>query len=188
MITPAGYQNLFETAQLTQELPRLRQLSLVCKIVMANQEAYRLVQHDSGVPWPIVAAIHFRESGQDFTKHLHNGDPLTAKTVHVPIGRPYRGEPPFTWPQSAQDALSTAWRPETWSTAGSLEFIERYNGLGYQKRGVNSPYLWDFTDKYVSGLFTADGRFNSNAREERPGAVSILLFLENRGVSLDFVS
>jgi len=38
-----------------------------------------------------------------FKLHLHNGDPLTARTVNVPKGRPKTGQPPFAWGISAKD-------------------------------------------------------------------------------------
>ena len=50
--------------------------------------------------------IHSLEAGLSFARHLHNGDPLSARTVQVPRGRPLADEPPFTWEQSAADALT----------------------------------------------------------------------------------
>ena len=40
-----------------------------------------------------------------FDQHLHNGDPLSGRTTHVPPGRPRPASPPFTWEQSAHDAI-----------------------------------------------------------------------------------
>jgi lysozyme family protein len=47
-----------------------------------------MVREDLGIPWGFVAVIHNMEASLDFTKHLHNGDPLTSKTVQVPVARP----------------------------------------------------------------------------------------------------
>ena len=66
---------------------------------------YELVQSAIGVPWTLVGVIHAMECGFNFSCHLHNGDPLTARDVHVPKGRPAGTAPPFTWLQSAVDAL-----------------------------------------------------------------------------------
>lgn len=181
-----SYLQFWQDCELTQDVIKRDQIGRVCSIAMPNMTRYQTVAAGTKIPWPIIAAIHFRESGQDFTRHLHNGDPLTARTVHVPAGRPVSGSPPFTWQDSAIDALTGFWRPQAWDMPGMLEFAERYNGLGYQKLGVNSPYLWDLTDKYVSGLFVADGHFDPDARESRPGVVSILKILESKGISLDF--
>ena len=85
------------------------------------------------------------ESSLNFKRHLHNGDPLTARTVHVPSGRPRQGDPPFTWEQSAADALTLRnLGPRTdWSLSGTLYALEGYNGWGYRRYHpeVFSPYL-----------------------------------------------
>src|SRR5262249_28019842 len=58
------------------------------------------------VPWFVIAIIHNLEASRAFDRHLHNGDPLTARTRNVPRNRPAAGSPPFTWEESAQDALT----------------------------------------------------------------------------------
>ena len=65
--------------------------------------------------------------------HLHNGDPLQARTVHVPSGRPVVGSPPFTWRQSALDALTLKGFHEVgdWSVPHMLYLLEKYNGTAY---------------------------------------------------------
>lgn len=182
------YQRLFYECKLTDDPVKLKKLSMITSFALSARALYIDVAEESGVPWPVIAAIHFRESDQRFTCHLHNGDPLTALTSHVPAGRPEGGEPPFTWSESAIDALTGVEPPDEWTLRNSLEFMERYNGLGYQARGIYSPYLWDYTDLYTTGLFVSDGKFNPLAREDRPGCVAILKSLEMKGVPLDFTS
>ena len=41
----------------------------------------------------------------DFNRHLHNGDPLSSRTTHIPQNRPVKGKPPFTWEESTIDVL-----------------------------------------------------------------------------------
>ena len=111
--------------------------------LLAHQEAYRAVGAELGIPWWFVGIIHALESSFDFDCHLHNGDPLTGRTVRVPAGRPDAGEPPFTWHESAVDALcgqGLSGRGD-WSLGAALDRFERYNGLGYRRRGRPSPYL-----------------------------------------------
>ena len=98
-----------------------------------------------GTPWYVVGVIHALESSLNFGRHLHNGDPLTARTVQVPAGRPKTGQPPFTWEASASDALRyqgfDKWKD--WSIPGTLFKLEGYNGFGYRDHhaDVPSPYL-----------------------------------------------
>src|SRR5690606_5399494 len=73
---------------------------------LANRQRYERVSAQTRVPWYLIAALHSLESSQNFTRHLHNGDPLTARTRQVPAGRPRSGNPPFTWEESAIDALT----------------------------------------------------------------------------------
>ncbi len=95
------------------------------------------------------------EASQNFTRHLHNGDPLTARTRQVPAGRPRTGNPPFTWEASATDALTldgfNSWTD--WTVAGALFKLERFNGSGYRlyHPQVKSPYLWSFSNHYTEG-------------------------------------
>ncbi len=73
--------------------------------ILAHRSQYESVADTLGIPWYFIAAIHNMESSQNFSKHLHNGDPLSARTKHVPAGRPKTGMPPFSWEESAIDAL-----------------------------------------------------------------------------------
>ena len=118
---------------------------------VASREIYEDV--GGGIPWWFIAALHYREADCLFSTHLHNGDPLTRRTIHVPAGRPLSGSPPFTWQESARDALqmSGLWGLTDWSVATALWQAERYNGFGYRTRGAVSPYLWSGTSQYKSG-------------------------------------
>src|SRR5208337_1816485 len=98
------YQNLFNTCVVNPgQIPAVN--GIIARIV-PNQGRYQSVAGPLGIPWYVVAVIHNMESSLNFNCHLHNGDPLTARTVQVPAGRPPNGQPPFTWEQSATDALT----------------------------------------------------------------------------------
>lgn len=129
----------------------------------------------NGMPWWFVGIIHLMEGGGKFDRHLHNGDPLTARTVNVPKGRPL-GTPPFTWHQSAIDALKYMKydRITDWSLQNCLELFERYNGMGYKKKGLPSPYLWSYTQFYAKGKYEFDGKYNPNLVSKQPGVVAIM--------------
>lgn len=166
---------------------RLPAARKVVETLVAFQAAYKLVSRQAAVPWWCIGALHSLEAGFNFRCHLHNGDPLSARTVRVPVGRPVAppatGILPYTWIESAVDALSTAWRPvgKVWNVTTSLAFMERYNGLGYREMGVPSPYLWSFTDQYTSGLFTRDGKYDPLRTSASVGAAAIFKLLEVRG-------
>jgi hypothetical protein len=70
-----------------------------------HEPIFAVISARSRVPWYLAGIIHYRECGLYFTRHPHNGDPLTERTLRVPAGRPAKGEPPFRFEDSAVDAL-----------------------------------------------------------------------------------
>ena len=170
------YELLYESC-LTRP-NRKASVGALAKKIRANRARYQKVGKAVGVPWYVVGIIHSLEAGGNFTRHLHNGDPLSARTVHVPAGRPKTGKPPFTWEQSAIDALRGrglgAWRD--WSVPGTLYQLEAYNGFGYRDHHPNvpSPYLWSFSNHYMRGKYVADGRFSPTAVSQQVGAALLL--------------
>jgi lysozyme family protein/peptidoglycan hydrolase-like protein with peptidoglycan-binding domain len=162
---------------------RSKTVDAVVDRILANKARYVAAGKPAGVPWQVVAIIHNLESSGNFKTHLHNGDPLTARTVQVPKGRPAAGSPPFTWEQSAADALAlqklNEWKD--WSVPGMLYVFERYNGFGYRKRKINSPYLWSFSSNYTAGKYVADGQWSPTAVSEQCGAAVVLRRLAERG-------
>jgi lysozyme family protein len=55
-----------------------------------------------------------------------------------------------------------------------LYLLEGYNGFGYRRRGVPTPYLWSFSNIYESGKFVLDGKFDPNAVSKQCGAALML--------------
>jgi lysozyme family protein len=153
--------------------------------VAANKARYEKVAKPLGMPWYVVAVIHSLEASGNFTRHLHNGDPLNARTTHVPAGRPRSGRPPFTWEQSAIDALTYQgfgkWTD--WSVPGTLYKLEGYNGFGYRDHHPQclSPYLWSFSNHYARGKYVADGRFSATSISQQCGAAVLLKRLQEGG-------
>lgn len=178
------YEQLFATSQVRPE--RVAAIDVIVDRTVKNKARYEAVAARLGVPWYVVAAIHNLEAGQRFTAHLHNGDPLTARTVKEPPGRPKTGAPPFTWEQSAVDALEGKGlhKVGTWTLPVMLYEMERYNGFGYRKRHpeVLTPYLWSFTTAYTKGKFVKDGEFSPAAVSQQCGAVALLKRLADRRV------
>jgi lysozyme family protein len=170
------YQQLFDSCHIREE--RANFVDGLVKKIDQNRTRYQNVGDQLGIPWYFVGAIHNMESSLNFKSHLHNGDPLTERTVQVPTGRPKVGEPPFSWEDSAMDALQLQHldRWQDWSIPGTLYKLEAYNGFGYRLRHpeVLSPYLWSFSTHYTQGKFVSDGTFSANAVSQQCGAATIL--------------
>jgi len=138
------------------------------------KDRYEKVSASTHVPWPVIAVIHERESSQSWKASLAQGDPWNHVSVHVP-----RGRGPFnSWEEAAEDALvicpphAAKW--DDWSIGGALTLLESYNGLGYFRMGIPSPYVWSSTDQYVKGKYIADGHFDPNAIDHQLGAAALL--------------
>lgn len=151
----------------------------ILKKIIDQKDKYLDVEKITTVPWYVVAAIHYRESSLNFARHLHNGDKLSGRTIHVPKGRPLKGSPPFTWVESAVDALKLkSYHTCTdWSIENTLNLLERYNGLGYKKKGLPSPYLWAWSSNYKKGKYVADGKFDPNFVDQQCGTAVLLKML-----------
>lgn len=177
----AEYAQWFATCSLRPEYKD--NLAYYLKRLRRFREVYTDTGDTLGIPWYFIGIVHAMESGFDFTKHLHNGDSLDRRTVQVPKGRPLTGTPPFTWRESARDALMLkGYHQETdWSLARLLYLLEAYNGFGYRKLGVPTPYLWSFTNHYSRGKFVKDRVFDPNAISKQCGAAAILLALRDAG-------
>lgn len=135
---------------------------------------YLAVQKLTGVPWFIIAVIHEREASQSWAANLAQGDPWNHRSVHVPAGRG-----PFnSWDDAAVDALVNcapyAARNRDWTPGGALTLLEEYNGLGYAKHGLPSPYVWASTDQYARGKYVSDGHFDPNAADHQLGCAALL--------------
>jgi lysozyme family protein len=178
------YDNLFNSCNIRPE--RVSAVDAIVSKLLANRNRYEQVGENTGIPWFFTAVIHNMEASLSFTRHLHNGDPLTGRTFHVPKGRPAKGNPPFTWEESAVDALNLRklGAQTDWSLTGLLYRIEGYNGWGYRlyHSHVLSPYLWSFSNHYKSGKYVADGTWSDTAVSKQCGAVVLLRRMAETGI------
>lgn len=177
----AEYLDLFQTCVVTKDPEKV---GTTVDRIDANAARYHAVADPPGVPWYVIGFIHYLEASLSFRRHLHNGDPLTTRTVHVPKGRPRSGTPPFTWEASARDAIRYEGfdKVADWSLTGTLYQLEKYNGFGYRLHGINSPYLWSFSNHYTKGKYAADGKFDPDLVSTQIGAAVLLRVMVDRGV------
>ena len=178
------YQGKFNTCVIRPN--RMADVDALVAQIAANKKRYVAAGNPVGTPWYVVGVIHALESSLNFGRHLHNGDPLTARTVQVPAGRPKTGQPPFTWEASASDALRfqgfDKWKD--WSIPGTLFKLEGYNGFGYRDNhpDVPSPYLWSFSTHYSRGKYVADGKFSPTTVSAQCGVAVLLRRLAEKNL------
>ena len=178
------YQRAFATCVIREE--RAAEVEALTETLLTQRARYQTVGERLNLPWFVVAALHHADTGCDFEVHPHNGDPLTDRTQHLPDGRPVEGEPPFTWEDSAADALRLyhldQWRD--WSIAGTLFVLEGRGGWGYRLHHpeVPSPYLWNYATHYHQGKYITDDAWSESAIAQRCGAAVLLRRLAERGL------
>lgn len=183
------YKRLFSTCDI--RLERSAEVDALVDAVLDDRGHYHSVSGRLKIPWFIVAALHYADTERNFNVHLHNGDPLTDRTRHLPDGRPPEGEPPFTWEESATDALRfrhfTQW--DDWSIPGTLFLLESHDSWNYRLHHPEtlSPYLWNYSTHYQQGKYVADDTWSETAVASRCGVAVLLRRLAERGV-LDFAS
>lgn len=186
----AEYERLFDGAELRPE--RFSEADEAVDAVVAQKTRYEAVVLGTKVPWYVVGAIHRLECSGSFSSHLHNGDPLTKRTVRVPAGRPPKGKPPFAWEDSAKDALALTgfFAVPEWTVGRLLYAVEGYNGWGYRlyHPEVLSPYLWAGTQWYSRGKYVQDGRFSAKAVSRQLGVAALLRRAVERGFLPDLAS
>jgi lysozyme family protein len=162
-----------------------KQATAIAKKIVANQARYAAAVAGMPVPWWFVAVVHCMECSMRFDQHLHNGDPLSGRTVQVPPGRPAAGSPPFSWEQSAHDAIQFERldRVTDWSLPNVLFNWHRYNGINneYKRRGIPTPYLWSGSTHYKKGKYVRDGIFDPEFVSGQLGAAVILKALVDLG-------
>ena len=175
------YDQLYKQMKIVES--RVPLLDSVGDKIVAAKDRYLAVVAGTNIPWIMIAVVHAIECSGDFNRHLHNCDPLTARTVNFPRGRPVQGNPPFTWEDSAKDFIQISNFPQAtdWDIASILGRLEQFNGYGYRRHNINTPYLWSCTNQYTKGKFVGDASFDPEAISASCGAAPILKRLIDRG-------
>lgn len=190
-------QKLWESA--TLRIEHINEIDTVLSRLLPGRLRYENVASaiGGGITWWYILMLHAMEAGgkqHPFNFHLHCGDPLPARTFHVPAGRP-KANPhggtmppspanPYSWEESAIDALLLAGddKERNWSIGAILLREELFNGKGYMRRKVPSPYLWSFTSVYTKGKYIADGVYDPNFVSQQPGCAAYILRLKEQGI------
>jgi len=175
-LVAAEYEALYSQCKVVESLGA--QLKGIADRALANRAKYDEASYATGLPWFLIAGLHYRESSMNFNCHMANGDPLFdshgngLKTIHVPAGKgPYKD-----WAESAIASLGDH-KGGSWGIGDCLKYAEAFNGLGYRKRGIFSPYIWSGTNRYSAGKYVADGVFSSTTIDKQMGVAGIMKLL-----------
>ena len=126
---------------------------------VANKARYQAIEARTGVSWIFIAVSHYRESTQNFSKSLAQGDPWNKVSTHVPAGR----GPFASFEDAAVDALVKCAphgaRNKDWSigvcsrcwsniTAYPMPMpIDQVPTFGPARISIRSAKSWSITDR-----------------------------------------
>ena len=167
----AGYRNLWARMQVVRTEETLK----AAQGILEDRARYENVEQATGVPWFFIGPVHHRESNRSFAGVLHNGERIIGtgrKTRLVPAGR----GPFASWDEAAIDAIRLQKLDQVgdWTLPRILYEFERYNGFGYIKQRINSPYVWAGTNLQQPGKYVRDGVFDRNHMDVQLGCAAML--------------
>ncbi|MFN3351466.1 hypothetical protein [Pseudorhodoplanes sp.] len=167
----AGYRNMWRDMTVT----RAAECEAAARRILAGRARYQAVERQTGVPWFFIGLLHMRESSCNFAGVLHNGEHIIGKgtrTRLVPAGR----GPFAAWEEAAIDALRLKGLHaiRDWPIERIGYESERFNGFGYIRRGVNSPYVWAGSNHYTRGKYVRDGVFDPAHVDTQLGTLPVL--------------
>lgn len=160
-------------ANCTLDQDKITTIRFIAKKIILHRLRYEVVQDATGIPWYLVGALNFREGSGGFSHCFHNGDKLPGPTRNVPAGR----GPFASWEDSAIDAIKLLGfhHLKITTPVQAIVIAEKFNGMGYRKKGIYSPYLWAGTNwSEERGKYIADGKWDPNAPEKQIGVAAIM--------------
>jgi len=171
------FQYLWDTTEYDSN--RIKEIESTCEKIINNKTRYKYVENLTGVPWQLISALHYREASLSFNTCLHNGDKLPGPTTHVP-----RGRGPFeNWETAAVDAIKYDGldKVKYIDVISQLVMAEKFNGMGYRKHGILSPYIWAASNHSNEiGKYKDDGLYSASAKEDQLGIAVILKYLSQK--------
>lgn len=153
--------------------------------ILAGKFRYQQIEKETGVPWWVIGAIHYRECDLSWSLGLAQGEPWRLPSK----GEPHT--PAFTsWSEAAIYALTEcppyAAKWKDWSVGGALTLTELYNGEGYEPKP--SPYVWAGTQLYTGGLYVADRKYDPNKVDQRLGTAALIRALQGIDPTVKFAA
>lgn len=164
--------------------------------VEANKERYLYAEEKTGVPWQVMAALHYREGGLGSDRSITNGEPLRDGT-NVDGARLHK-DPNLDAENAAKLLLRNAlavYKIDLITADSPVEdignaFLAYNRGFMYQKRGatfVQSPYVMNYYDEqYIAMEWIHADSYDPQGKklndvmgkvDARPGALTVLHYI-----------
>lgn len=160
---------------------RERDLAGFVKRALKGKPQYQEVEQATNVPWWMIGIIAERESGQDFSKSLAQGDAWNKRSHNQPISGPFP-----SWKAAAIWSLhhENMDMVKDWRLEKSLFYFEKDNGFGYYMHGLPSSYVWGATTMQRPGKYTSDGHWDPTHWDTQLGCAAMLRALMDADSSI----
>ena len=153
---------------------RVSEFTRDAEAAISHKVVYQQLERMTGVPWPMLAVIHRRESDANFSTYLGNGQALSRVTTIVPKGRgPFIGVNAFI--DGGIDAIKQeGWGSiSDWRLEKELYYTLLFNGVGSEPFRPSS-YIWGGTNVQVIGKWVRDHVFDPHVWDPQPGCAPLL--------------
>lgn len=185
------YEALIARAQIRPECEHV--LSVTAIRLLHDKAVYGEVAARTGVPIAVLMALSEREMSGNLRCYLGNGQLLIRRTTIVPIGRgPFLRQAPQDFIVGCLDALhldgldQVASQPGGWTMPRAAYETEEWNGEGYRRMGIPSPYVFGATSVQRPGKYIRDHVYDSHVMDPQLGTLAIIEKLMELDSSLSF--
>ncbi len=119
-----------------------------------------------------------REAASDYRLSPAQGDPWDEVSATFPAAgdRSRHGPTPRSMP--IDWTASTEFEAANWTWPRACYYGELFNGFGYRSHGVNTPYLWSWSNNYRQGKYIADGKWSPSTVDQQCGMIPLMVALQ----------
>lgn len=156
---------------------RRAELNHAVEDVLVHRDLFERAAAATTVHVAMLMALSIREMSGRVDCYLGNGQRLSMRTTIVPKNRG-----PFTGPNAFVDGCVDACRIDGldkvaarygWEAVVGCYFAEEFNGDGYRRRGIPSPYVFGATTVQRAGKYVADHQFDARIMDPQLGVLAI---------------
>ena len=165
---------------------RANEVARVAKILLSHKDRYQALEKKTGVPWWLIAALHWRESDANFNTQLAQGDPLHQRSRNEPHSGPFP-----TFEASAVWALHHDHLDAQidWAIEKALYWSEGWNGWGVYLYHPHTPssYLWGASTVQKPGKYIRDHVWSNTEMDSQLGVAVIFKALADLDHTIKFI-
>ncbi|MDE6950846.1 MAG: hypothetical protein K2P64_08030, partial [Lachnospiraceae bacterium] len=159
-----------EGIQLTEEMEV--DIKNFKNIYKEEREKYNEIARETNVPPVLIAAIHYRESNNNFNYSIRNGQmPVASIEEFLSDAEEWFGkgmtEKGIRIPSDASIELM-------------LTYAELHNGVTYAKEGLVNPYLYSGTNIYMKGKYVADKVYDGEKVDRQVGVYALIMAIDEK--------